>query len=437
MVGSVHVRDFNPSIGAYRWNWKFTAYPAHHIHRQNTHSKNVSRWKNQGKGKEKDALWREKVLAFCLEPTCNVWDANEPCHKCNQTWPKRKIRSYKARRIAPRETAKKGKGGHQCPTNTPFAPHKRKCCVHTSLWIAHNLVAHTAINTVDGTNAEHVSDKSGNSLHSCLPTLQSICRWAGKNALHTSHGKHKEVIIAVTPSFLKWKRRRERKTEKRGERKMAAAKLEEGIANQGLSTAKRREQEARPPGDKTWDKKWEKGGEKGRRLLGQSKQRPIFFAAKMPHRPASLCAADIQNRLQKNPQETFGSSSTPRGAPQKETNMWTRWLMEVAPQWLRNSRNKRHAERNEYERDQKETEWKGLINDEQKTEQKKHELMARSVQNMMPTDRSAGPSLPAPLSAPCRLSNLINRMRKRTITTHHSKTFNHFQTNLSTHLTSK
>ena len=45
--------------------------------------------------------------------------------------------------------------------------------------------------------------------------------------------------------------------------------------------------------------------------------------------------------------------------------------MEVAPQWLRNSRNKRHAERNEYERDQKETEWKGLINDEQKTEQKK------------------------------------------------------------------
>ena len=139
----------------------------------------------------------------------------------------------------------------------------------------------------------------------------------------------------------------------------------------------------------------------------------------------------------KNPQETFGSSSTPRGAPQKETNMWTIWLMEVAPQWLRNSRNKRHAERNEYERDQKETEWKGLINDEQKTEQKKHELMARSVQNMMPTDRSAGPSLPAPLSAPCRLSNLINRMRKRTITTHHSKTFNHFQTNLSTHLTSK
>ena len=206
MVGSVHVRDFNPSIGAYRWNWKFTAYPAHHIHRQNTHSKNVSRWKNQGKGKEKDALWREKVLAFCLEPTCNVWDANEPCHKCNQTWPKRKIRSYKARRIAPRETAKKGKGGHQCPTNTPFAPHKRKCCVHTSLWIAHNLVAHTAINTVDGTNAEHVSDKSGSSLHSCLPTLQSICRWLPIYKI--AHTKKKRYNHSAAHLLLEMHRKR-------------------------------------------------------------------------------------------------------------------------------------------------------------------------------------------------------------------------------------
>ena len=47
MVGRVHVENLNSSTGAYKWNWKFTAYPAHRNHSQNAQSKNSSRSKKK------------------------------------------------------------------------------------------------------------------------------------------------------------------------------------------------------------------------------------------------------------------------------------------------------------------------------------------------------------------------------------------------------
>ena len=71
----------------------------------------------------------------------------------------------------------------------------------------------------------------------------------------------------------------------------------------------------------------------------------------------------------------------------------------------------------------KKPKWKKLINDEQKTERRKNTNWWREAYKTwcpQPAPPLAHRCL-HPLSAPCRLSNLINRMRKRTIATHHRK----------------